>query len=186
MSRRNWTRYFAESAGISSAAFPPRHQASKRRSTPRHKPKLIATALEPVPTPAIQVVEMTLMGKPRMTQRDRWAKRDCVLRYRAQSDELQLRKVVIPETYALIIFLPMPRSWSNKVRAARNGERHDHKPDRDNLEKGLLDGLCKRDEHLHRAFIDKRWAVRGRFVLADLSQVDISSVDELIARHLPR
>ena len=32
---------------------------------------------------------VTPIGKPRMTQRDRWAKRDCVLRYYAFKDSIK-------------------------------------------------------------------------------------------------
>ncbi len=32
-----------------------------------------------------------VVGKPRMTQRDKWKKRPCVLRYRAFADELRLK-----------------------------------------------------------------------------------------------
>lgn len=128
---------------------------------------------------------MTLMGKPRMTRRDRWLKRECVLRYRAQCDELRLRGVVLPETYLLVCYLPMPRSWPASRRDAMDGQPHTSRPDRDNLDKALMDGLCPRDERLHDARVVKRWARWGRFVLADLTRLD-EPVEAVVAAHLPR
>lgn len=39
----------------------------------------------------MQVFDICPLPKPRMTQRDRWAKRPAVLRYRAFCDEVRLR-----------------------------------------------------------------------------------------------
>lgn len=39
--------------------------------------------------------------------------------------------------------LPIPESWSGKKRREADGQLHTSKPDRDNLEKGVLDSLNK-------------------------------------------
>ena len=43
------------------------------------------------------VYPITPVPKPRMTRRDRWAKRPCVLRYWAFKDEVRLRRVSLPD-----------------------------------------------------------------------------------------
>lgn len=179
MSRRAWAQLLEEDKP--GAGTPPRTavpQLARRAPTPvRIGPPVR------VPPP-VQVLDVTLMGKPRMTRRDRWEKRECVLRYRAQCDELRLRGVVLPETYLLICFFPMPRSWSATRRAEMDGRPHQQKPDRDNVDKALMDGLCRRDERLHDARVIKRWGVHGRFVLADLAQFN-GTADDLIAAYRP-
>lgn len=104
------------------------------------------------------------VAKPRMTQRDKWMKRPCVLRYRAYRDELRLR---IPNDVdlngaALCFGIPMPKSWSKKKRKEMCGRPHQQKPDLDNLLKGLLDALYINDETVHRlSDLRKVWANEG-------------------------
>lgn len=185
MSRRLWSEHLAAGAAPRQAPRPtaqdPARTVRPRGAKASHQAQ--AAPLRSGPVPAIQVVELTLMGKPRMTRRDRWQKRPCVLRYRAQTDELRLRGVVLPETYALFCYFPMPASWSAARKAAANGSPHRVKPDRDNVEKALMDGLCPRDQVLHKAFVSKVWAYSGRFVLADLKHVE--DLEALAAAHLP-
>ena len=64
---------------------------------------------------------ITPIAKPRMTRRDKWAKRPCVERYFAYRDLVRLHKVFFPEFWAhVIFFLPMPKSWSKKKRLEMN------------------------------------------------------------------
>jgi hypothetical protein len=179
MSRRAWTQLLDATRQGAGPSLPRPVVPARRAPTP------VRIGLVERRPPAVQVVDMTLMGKPRMTRRDRWEKRECVLRYRAQCDELRLRGIVLPETYLLVCFLPMPRSWPAARRAAMDGQPHQQKPDRDNIDKALMDGLCRRDERLHDARVVKRWGQHGRFVLADLAQF-AGTADQLIETHRPR
>ena len=69
------------------------------------------------------------MGAPRMTQSDKWKKRDCVVRYRAFKDEIRLAvKSQMPEINASDVqslswtaYFSPPQSWSKKRRAAAMG-----------------------------------------------------------------
>jgi hypothetical protein len=64
------------------------------------------------------------MGKPRMTQRDKWQKRDCVIRYRLYCDKIREQAGNIPiDPLAVHIkaYLPMAESWSKKKKAASLG-----------------------------------------------------------------
>ena len=95
------------------------------------------------------------IGKPRMTQRDKWAQRDCVMQYRAWCDRARLNCLGVTVTPVALDFyahIPMPPSWSKKKQAAMAGELHRQKPDLDNIAKAIMDALWKDDSgiaHLH-------------------------------------
>lgn len=91
------------------------------------------------------------MGKPRMTQRDKWKKRPAVLRYHKWKDSVSFLapKSRIPWDRVFridwVAYFPIPKSWSKARTAEMAGERHRVKPDRDNIDKALLDALLKED-----------------------------------------
>lgn len=101
-----------------------------------------------------------------MTQRDRWKKRPCVERYHAWADKVreEVRKQIgsIPDPATILAlnwtayFVP-PASWSKKRRDAALGERHRTKPDRDNIDKAILDVLFKDDSAISDGTIKKRY-----------------------------
>ena len=110
------------------------------------------------------------MGKPRMTQRDRWKKRPVVVRYRAWCDELRLHVKGLPETHLIDDFswtavIPMPKSWSRKKRTEHCGQIHRSRPDRDNIDKAILDCLFKEDSGIGPGRLDKRWGETGRLTI---------------------
>ena len=101
------------------------------------------------------------MGKPRMTQRDKWAKRPCVLRYREWADKI---RAAIPEnmpkdpiSVSWTAYLPIPKSHSAKKAEALRGQLHRQKFDRDNIDKGVLDSLLKDDCRVAQGALEKRW-----------------------------
>lgn len=108
---------------------------------------------------------VTPLGKPRMTQRDKWAKRPAVIRYRDYCDAVRKHWPEIPFPAAgasLAFHLPMPKSWSKKKRMEMIGKGHQQKPDIDNLVKALLDALHIEDKHIyHLADTGKWWADAG-------------------------
>ncbi len=107
------------------------------------------------------VVWITPMGKPRMTQRDKWAKRPCVMKYRAFSDELrrQVKGEDFEDAYSLswVAYLPIPKSWSKKKKEEMRGDYHRQKPDRDNIDKAILDTLFKDDSGIAIGNLTKKW-----------------------------
>lgn len=108
------------------------------------------------------IYDILPVPKPRMTQRDKWAKRPAVLRYRAFCDEVRARKIQVPESGAHITFvMPMPKSWSKKKKAELLGQAHQQKPDVDNLCKALLDAVYADDSGVHDIRISKIWSDRG-------------------------
>ncbi len=95
--------------------------------------------------------EIKPMGKPRMTKRDVWAKRPCVVRYREFSDELRWaakrNDFKLSDSIESITFVFAPaKSWSKKRKAECIGKPHKQKPDIDNVLKSLLDVLAKDSE----------------------------------------
>lgn len=107
------------------------------------------------------------VGKPRMTQRDKWKQRPCVMRYRAFADRLReecgRHQFVPPESgLSITFFLPMPSSWSQKKKARMWDKPHQQKPDWDNLVKSVFDALLKDDSKVWSVNkVEKRWAYRG-------------------------
>lgn len=111
---------------------------------------------------------ITPLGKPRMTQRDKWQKRPAVMRYRAFADECRLRQVMVPECGSHIVFtLPMPASWSAKKKAAMTGQAHRQKPDADNLLKALMDAVLKDDSGVWDCRITKLWGTSGGITISE-------------------
>lgn len=111
-------------------------------------------------------IEVTPMGKPRQTQRDKWDKRACVVRYRDLADQLRavarLTGYKLTEALYVDFYLPMAKSWSKKKKAEKLGSPHDQKPDIDNMCKTVMDALSKEDKGVYECFARKFWSESGR------------------------
>nr|WP_255711949.1 RusA family crossover junction endodeoxyribonuclease [Xenorhabdus sp. PB30.3] len=104
-----------------------------------------------------------------MTQADRWRKRKPVLNYYAFKDEIRLNNITLPESHYHITFvIPMPPSWSKKKRTAMNGKPHQQKPDKDNLEKALLDAVFDDDSRVWDGRVTKLWGEKGQIIIREL------------------
>ncbi|HED3064976.1 TPA: RusA family crossover junction endodeoxyribonuclease [Kluyvera ascorbata] len=115
-----------------------------------------------------KIFNIVPLGKPRQTRADKWKKRPEVLRYRAFCDEVRLNKVTLPESgYHVIFVLPMPPSWSKKKRAMMAGKPHQQKPDKDNLEKALLDAIFGEDSHIWDGRVTKIWGETGKIIIRE-------------------
>lgn len=111
------------------------------------------------------IVPVEPVGAPRMTQRDKWKKRPCVLRYFAFRDAV--RKAVgpiasVPDRVDCIFYFAMPKSWSKKKQAKFVGLPHRVKPDRDNCDKAICDSLFEEDSAIHEGSQIKRWCWPGQ------------------------
>lgn len=99
------------------------------------------------------------VGKPRMTQRDKWAKRPCVMRYRTWADKARAASGVLPDNPERVwmeAYFEMPKSWSRRKREAMRGKTHRQKPDADNICK-CLDALFADDAGISSLCITKMW-----------------------------
>lgn len=108
------------------------------------------------------------IGKPRMTQRDRWKRRPCVLIYhefkdklRADAESAGLTSEVKAKGLSWNAYIPMPKSWSIKKKAEMHYALHQSRPDRDNIDKAILDTLFKEDRCIAYGTIRKYWCHPG-------------------------
>lgn len=107
---------------------------------------------------------ITPTPKPRMTIRDKWLNppRPHVQRYWDFKDEVRKANIELPEcNFRVTFYLPMPKSWSKKKKDTMNLEPHQQKPDKDNLEKALLDAIFDDDSHIWDSRVTKRWSYEG-------------------------
>jgi len=112
---------------------------------------------------------ITPVPKPRMTQRDKWHKRGCVVRYWDFKDEVRRLNVKLPAHGAWVTFyLPMPKSWSNKKRDEMYLTPHRQKPDLDNLIKALGDAVYDDDSVIWDIRASKWWELSGAIDILDL------------------
>lgn len=114
-----------------------------------------------------KTVRVTPVGKPRMTQRDKWQKRPCVMRYRAFCDEVRLHTGGYLEgihTVKLLFHIPMPKSWSKKKKEEMFNTPHRQKPDIDNLCKAFMDAILKDDSCVDRLEARKVWYTEGLII----------------------
>lgn len=107
------------------------------------------------------------IGKPRMTQQDKWKKRAATDRYwELKSQITQIATGLhfqLPESNMhMIFYMPMPDSWSKKKKEEMSGMPHQQKPDGDNILKGIQDALCKDDSFIWDVRITKYWSYKGR------------------------
>lgn len=97
-----------------------------------------------------------------MTQRDKWARRACVMRYFAWKDKARESAGELPAPESVtslswVAYFCPPVSWSKKKRLSVIGKPHRAKPDRDNIDKAVLDALFKEDSAIAKGTIEKRW-----------------------------
>lgn len=104
------------------------------------------------------------VGKPRMTRRDKWKQRPCVLRYRAWADAARQAagltgKVTLrgPLRLSFTAYFEMPASWSKRRRLEHLGQPHLQKADSDNVLKAIMDALFEHDQFVYAGAFEKYW-----------------------------
>lgn len=108
--------------------------------------------------------KITPVAAPRMTRRDKWLqpRRKCVQKYFDYRDAIKEAKIKVPCSGSHIIFkIPMPKSWTKKRKALMEHSPHQQTPDKDNLEKALLDSIFKDDSCVWDSRVTKIWAYEG-------------------------
>lgn len=114
------------------------------------------------------------MGKPRMTQSDKWKKRDVTDRYWIFKNKLQLHikgiGFKIPESNIHMVFrIEMPQSWPKKKKLEMLNKPHQQKPDADNILKGVQDSLCEDDSYIWDVRISKLWDWKGSISIYNIA-----------------
>lgn len=126
------------------------------------------------------VFDAVPIGKPRMTQSDKWKtnpnhpdpkkrKRPAVHKYHEWQNSVrpQAEKMgyVLEDTIEMYVFLPMPDSWSKKKKAEHNGKVCCQKPDWDNVGKAWCDTFAKEDKEIWYGHVEQRWAYAGSIIV---------------------
>ena len=107
--------------------------------------------------------------KPRMTQRDKWNSSPAAKRYFAYKDEVRLLKIDVPiQGYRITFIIPMPKTWSKKKKAKMLHKPHQQRPDKDNLEKALLDAAYGEDCIVYDGWTRKIWGETGGILIEDI------------------
>ena len=107
-------------------------------------------------------------GKPRMTRRDKWMRRPCVMRYRSWCDRVREVAGNLPPAEKVLsldwaAYFEPPKSWPKKTRDRQLCKLHRAKPDRDNVDKAVLDCLYPGgDSAIAKGTIVKRWGTPPR------------------------
>ena len=109
------------------------------------------------------------VAKPRMTRRDIWSKRKCVIKYFSFKDKLVLlakeKKFKLPDKYKVEFLIKMPESWSVKKKLLFAGQPHKCRPDLDNMIKSLNDCLLKEDSTVWSVTASKIWWDEGKIII---------------------
>lgn len=123
----------------------------------------------------LAVFNVNPIGKPRMTQRDKWLDppRKAVANYWAYkatliADALKYNFTMPECNYHIMAIIQMPHSWGTKKCNLMDGAPHQQKPDKDNIEKGILDALLKDDSKVWDGRITKRWGRSGKIVVYEI------------------
>lgn len=117
--------------------------------------------------------------KPRMTRSDKWKndpdhidpkkrKRPAVVRYHQFKDDLAKEITgTLDAQFSVVFHVGMPKSWSEKKKAAFDGQPHQVKPDADNYLKALMDALCEDDSYIYDVRVQKYWAYEGSITIIE-------------------
>jgi len=107
---------------------------------------------------------ITPIGKPRMTQRDKY--RPVHKRYFQWCEGVRMLDIQLPVHGAHVIFIiPMPPSWSKKKKHNMCAQPHEQTPDIDNLFKALADAIYKNDSHISDVRLTKLWGYEGAIII---------------------
>jgi Holliday junction resolvase RusA-like endonuclease len=125
-------------------------------------------------------LDITPVAKPRMTRRDQWKNppkgykgiwpRPVVSSYRAFKTEIALKKngFYLPDSYRIVFFMPMPKSWSEKKRNLFEGQPHKQVPDLDNLIKAVNDAFKVDDSEIYQIEAVKVWWTEGKMTIKEI------------------
>ena len=123
------------------------------------------------------VVPGTPIGKPRMTRQDKWKKRPCAMRYRLWCDYVRSVVTQLPpadtvKSLRWTAYFEPPPSWPKQKRIDAIGTFHRARPDRDNIDKAVLDCLYPHgDSGIAHGALTKRWDWKSRLEIKIVYEV---------------
>ncbi len=137
----------------------------------------------------IFIFDVEPIGKPRMTQRDKWAKRKCVVEYYMFKDLLNIQarhqKYFLGETLDIEFIIPFPKSYSKKKCFELDKTPHREKPDIDNMLKAFMDALSDDDKKVHTIKAKKTWGEKGRILVNDANVYTEKKIEYVRDKVLP-
>ena len=101
--------------------------------------------------------------KPRMTQADKWRKRQSVMKFFAfrdavkQDESWKTFELLDMDSFEIEFHVPMPKSWSKKKKADMDKRPHQQRPDLDNYLKAWKDSVYEEDAIVWRVKASKLW-----------------------------
>lgn len=112
------------------------------------------------------VYDIEPVPKPRQTRSSKWKKTRSEEHYYRFKDEVALSRVEIPDSgYHVLFVLKMPKSWKSNQKDKMRHIPCLKTPDKDNLEKALLDSLFKQDSHIWDGRVSKVWGDSGKMII---------------------
>lgn len=102
------------------------------------------------------------VGKPRMTARDKWFKRPCVVKYwdwaaKARASVPNGATLSLYREVHFVAYLGFPKTYSTSKRAFLTSQPHLLRGDGDNFLKAIQDSLFKEDKMIWKFSGEKRW-----------------------------
>ncbi len=115
-----------------------------------------------------------VVGKPRMTKKDKWKARTATSKYWAFKDLLTIiarqQRFTLSNRISIEVEIAMPKSWTPTRKKAMSMQPHMQKPDIDNILKSIQDILLKDDSGIWEVHIIKRWTIipESRLIIINL------------------
>jgi Holliday junction resolvase RusA-like endonuclease len=117
-----------------------------------------------------KVYNIDPVAKPRMTRRDKWAKRPAVMKYFAFKDKIKQIGLNLPENgFRATFVIALPKGTPKRDRPKLIGKRHLKRPDIDNLLKALQDSVFSEDSHVWNVHAVKVWGEKGQIIIENLN-----------------
>lgn len=117
-------------------------------------------------------IKIRPIGKPRMTQSDKWRKRDCVVEYWCFKDylirEANKQNFLLSNKIHIEFYFKPNVSISLKKQQSLIGKPHQVKPDLDNCIKAILDSLNKKDQEIYEISASKYYEVENKIIIKNI------------------
>lgn len=118
------------------------------------------------------VYDISCPPKPRQTRRNRYKKTPSDERYYYFKDETRRLGINVPESgYHVLFVRKMPESWTLKKKNEMRYDPHQQTPDKDNMEKAMLDAIFdkhspeKNDSHVWDGRVSKVWGDEDKLII---------------------
>jgi Holliday junction resolvase RusA-like endonuclease len=120
-------------------------------------------------------IDIKPIGKPRMTQSDRWKKRGCVVAYwnfkDCLVDESKKQNFILSDNIDIEFHFKPNESLSEKKKQNLIGKPHRVKPDLDNCIKSVFDCLHTTDQEIYEISARKYYGVKDKIIIRNKNNI---------------